>query len=265
MAQIDLVKTAHAAVSAPASGSCAVHVESSNSSIAVIDSAGTLVSSALGVNTGDETVTTAGALINGATGKTTPVDADFVGVMDSAASNVLKKLSWVNVKVALKAYFDAVYTLTLLGGVPTSRTVAGQALTDNVTLTTASIADSAGYRYCTDAEKVIVGNTSNTNTGDQTLSSLGAAPVKIPVQYCVDSGAANAYVVTPAVAWTAYTAGQELRVRIAHDNTGACTINVSGLGVVSIKTQADANPGAAALKTNGIYGMICDGSLLQLL
>ena len=45
----------------------------------------------------------------------------------------------------------------------------------------------------------------------------------------------------------------------------ACTINVSGLGVVSIKTQAGANPGAAALKTNGIYGMICDGSLLQLL
>ena len=62
-----------------------------------------------GSNTGDETVTTIGALINGATGKTTPVDADMVGLMDSAASNVLKKLSWANIKATLKTYFDGLY------------------------------------------------------------------------------------------------------------------------------------------------------------
>ncbi len=56
-----------------------------------------------------ETVTTTGALINGATAKTTPVDADFVGLMDSAASNILKKLSWANIKATLKAYFDTLY------------------------------------------------------------------------------------------------------------------------------------------------------------
>lgn len=56
-----------------------------------------------GTNTGDETVTTAGALINGATGKTTPVDADYIGLMDSAASNVLKKLSWANLKATFRA------------------------------------------------------------------------------------------------------------------------------------------------------------------
>jgi hypothetical protein len=54
-----------------------------------------------GTNTGDETTTTAGALINGATSKTTPVDADYIGLMDSAASNVLKKLSWANLKAML--------------------------------------------------------------------------------------------------------------------------------------------------------------------
>ncbi len=63
-----------------------------------------------GTNTGDETVTTVGALINGATAKATPVDADFVGLMDSAASNVLKKLSWANVKATLKTYFDTLYS-----------------------------------------------------------------------------------------------------------------------------------------------------------
>lgn len=63
-----------------------------------------------GTNSGDETTTTAGALINGATAKTTPVDADYVGLMDSAASNILKKLSWANIKATLKTYFDSLTT-----------------------------------------------------------------------------------------------------------------------------------------------------------
>jgi len=56
-----------------------------------------------------ETTTTAGALINSATSKTTPVDADYVGLMDSAASNILKKLSWANIKATLRTYFDLFY------------------------------------------------------------------------------------------------------------------------------------------------------------
>ncbi len=62
-----------------------------------------------GTNTGDETTTTAGALINGATSKTTPVDADYIGLMDSAASNILKKLSWANLKATLVTYFNTLY------------------------------------------------------------------------------------------------------------------------------------------------------------
>jgi hypothetical protein len=58
---------------------------------------------------GDITTTTEGALINGATAKTTPVDADYIGLMDSAASNILKKLSWANIKATLKTYFDGLY------------------------------------------------------------------------------------------------------------------------------------------------------------
>lgn len=50
-----------------------------------------------------------GAAIHGATAKTTPVDADTVPVIDSAASNVLKKSTWANVKATLKTYFDSIY------------------------------------------------------------------------------------------------------------------------------------------------------------
>jgi len=50
-----------------------------------------------------------GSEINALTEKTTPVDADMVGLMDSAASNILKKLSWANIKATLKTYFDTLY------------------------------------------------------------------------------------------------------------------------------------------------------------
>lgn len=50
-----------------------------------------------------------GSSIHGATGKTTPVDADTVPLIDSAASNVLKKVTWANVKATLKTYFDTLY------------------------------------------------------------------------------------------------------------------------------------------------------------
>lgn len=62
-----------------------------------------------------ETTTTIGTLINGATDKATPVDADYVGLMDSTASNILKKLSWANIKATLKTYFDTIYTRPNLG------------------------------------------------------------------------------------------------------------------------------------------------------
>lgn len=54
-----------------------------------------------GTNTGDsatpaETTNTLGALTASATAKTTPADADMIPLMDSAASNILKKLPWAN-------------------------------------------------------------------------------------------------------------------------------------------------------------------------
>ena len=53
--------------------------------------------------------TTVGTAIHGATGKTTPVDADTMPLIDSAASNVLKKVTWANIKATLKSYFDTLY------------------------------------------------------------------------------------------------------------------------------------------------------------
>lgn len=48
-------------------------------------------------------------LIHGATTKATPVDADEVALVDSAASWGLKRLTWANIKAGLKTYFDTLY------------------------------------------------------------------------------------------------------------------------------------------------------------
>lgn len=47
------------------------------------------------------------ATIHAATGKATPVDADELALVDSAASNVLKKLTWANLKATVATYYNS--------------------------------------------------------------------------------------------------------------------------------------------------------------
>jgi hypothetical protein len=72
--------------------------------------------------------------ISALTAYTTPLDADEMAVVDTA-NTTTKKVTWANIKAVLKTYFDTVYTTTGIGAVPTSRTINGNALTGNITLT----------------------------------------------------------------------------------------------------------------------------------
>ena len=67
--------------------------------------------------------------------------------------------------------YEAGGAVDLSGVVPKTTTVNGHALSSNVTLTTADIADSTDKRYVTDAELTVIAATSGTNTGDQNLSA----------------------------------------------------------------------------------------------
>jgi len=141
-----------------------------------------------------ETVTTIGALINGATAKTTPVDADMIGLMDSAASNVLKKLSWANIKATLKTYFDTLYSPTAL----TIRTYAGttDALVigdagnmvrgNNAAGNVITVPLNATVAFPVGSQVLVsqygAGQTSFTPEGGVTINSGGAA-LKIAIRY----------------------------------------------------------------------------------
>jgi hypothetical protein len=64
------------------------------------------------------------AIIHAATAKTTPVDADEFGGVDSAASNVLKKFTWANIKAAIGSYIASA-VLTLSNKTLTKPTITG--------------------------------------------------------------------------------------------------------------------------------------------
>lgn len=79
--------------------------------------------------------------------KTTLVDADTIHLNDSAASNKQKKITWANIKTLLANAFAAkshasthktggsdAINASDIGAVPTSRTINGKALTDNISL-----------------------------------------------------------------------------------------------------------------------------------
>jgi hypothetical protein len=51
------------------------------------------------------------ASIHAASSKASPADDDELGLVDSAASWILKKLTWSNLKATLKTYFDTYYIL----------------------------------------------------------------------------------------------------------------------------------------------------------
>lgn len=92
-----------------------------------------------------------------ATSKITPVDADELPLVDSAASNVLKKLTWANLKATLKSYLDTLYTA--IGIVPNTAPSAGQILVGNA----------GGTAY---APMTVSGNATINSAGVVTISGI---------------------------------------------------------------------------------------------
>lgn len=107
------------------------------------------------------TVDVAYAIHNAAT-KTTPADNDQFGFVDSAASWVMKKLSWANIKAELKDYFDDIYS-AVAGSLPTGG-ASGQILKKN-SGTDFDMGWADPYSHPTGDGNLHVPATSTTNSG----------------------------------------------------------------------------------------------------
>jgi hypothetical protein len=84
------------------------------------------------------------------------------------------------------------------------------------------------------------------------------------VNWAVDTGSTNALSCTVSPPILAYEQGTPLRVLVANTNTGACTINVSGLGVRAIRRPDGSNLVAGDIKGGGIASLVDDGAHYQL-
>lgn len=78
--------------------------------------------------------------------------------------------------------------------------------------------------------------------------------------FAVDSGAANAYVVTLAPVPTSYTTGMTVWFTTSNANTGASTINVNSLGAKNIKRDASTNLSAGDIDSSKPVGLVYDGT-----
>jgi hypothetical protein len=78
--------------------------------------------------------------------------------------------------------------------------------------------------------------------------------------YAIDTGAANALVVTLTPAPTAYNTGEVLIVKAAAANTGATTINKNALGVKSITDYTGAALTAGAIAVSQLLILVYDGT-----
>lgn len=122
---------------------------------------------------------------------------------------------------------------------------------------------------------IVVANTFNSESGFVPVSQLDANFAQCITalntlqsfgNYYVDSGSANAMSVTvPSPLIAAYTAGLPLQVKAAAGNTGATTINVSGLGTRNVTYPNASALLSGQLVTGGIVSLMYDGTNFQYL
>lgn len=128
--------------------------------------------------------------------------------------------------------------------------------------------------FYVNGDTLVGGTTANAADVKAEFDAIQAGFDKLPTEaqlksgnlnYAVDSGAADAYVVTMPQTWTAYTAGWHLTFKVANANTGASTINVDGLGVKAIKKTDGSALDAGDLVAGALVTLVYDGTNFQVL
>ncbi len=99
-------------------------------------------------------------------------------------------------------------------------------------------------------------------------STLGGIPLITDIQdgvqnYVADGGAANAYTLTLSPAVLAYAAGQIFWFLATNANTGASTLNVSGLGAKAVQIRGSALAGGE-IGASDIVVVVYDGTQFQM-
>lgn len=98
------------------------------------------------------------------------------------------------------------------------------------------------------------------NANARTTYASAADVMDQDLIYYVDSGAADAYVITPSPAYTAYEEGMRVVFRATNANTGASTMNVNSLGAIAIQNADATALSAGEIVSGGIYELTYDAN-----
>ncbi len=215
-----------------------------------------------------------GGLINAATSKSTPVDADAIAIMDSAAGNATKKLTWANLKATLKTYFDTLYVvagaITASGLTQTTGRLLGR--TTASTGAIEQITPSAVFSFSAGALDIAAGGITPAKLSQP--FTLGT-PITTTGGTSVDSAAIPSWVTEVAVLGTAVstngTSGLIVQGRAAGapetsgyvsnlDNNSAPTLVTTGFGLFETLTAVNTYMFVLTLRRfNGTNTWIADG------
>lgn len=89
--------------------------------------------------------------------------------------------------------------------------------------------------------------------------------IKNNKSYAVDSVGTDSYAITLQESFNAYYAGMEISFKAGTANTGACSLNVNGLGAKTIKKDVSSDLDTNDIKANQIVKVIYDGTNFQLI
>jgi hypothetical protein len=178
-----------------------------------------------GSNTGDETAARIAGINHGTSAKTALVDADEITGQDSEATFGLIRTTWTSVKSFLKTYFDGLYTLSNLGGVPTTRTITA---TTPITIDNTTSADLSANRTIAIPAATASVNGYATSTQITKLDGIAAG--------------ANAYV-HPNHSGNVTSAADGATTIAAGVVTRAMMANLTGISVIG---KSDAGAGSPA-------------------
>lgn len=84
-------------------------------------------------------------------------------------------------------------------------------------------------------------------------------------KYAADAGSDDTYVITLDPAPTSYTAGMVVHFKANTVNTGACTLNVNGLGAKTIVKEYNITLADGDIKAGQLVSVIYDGTNFQML
>lgn len=97
------------------------------------------------------------------------------------------------------------------------------------------------------------------------LNSIAQEVQKGSITYAADAGATDDYAITLTPAPSAYVAGMVIHFKANTANTGACTLNVNGLGQITIKKSVTTDLSNSDILAGQIVTVSYDGTNFQLI